>query len=132
MPSARRAAIATGLVIARDGGYTFRHALERQAVYARVVPEDRVRLHELVALALSEACAGSPVDATTAARIASHWAQTPRRDRYAAAVLEAGVAAASIGAYAEARDQLVAGLRWYQLWRSQWRCPWMPGLCSRP
>ncbi|GAB3271711.1 LuxR family transcriptional regulator [Microbacterium lacusdiani] len=65
-----REAVASGVILATETGYCFRHALVREAILDDVLPGERERLHERYALEY-EACAGRgrPV----AASVAHHW-----------------------------------------------------------
>jgi DNA-binding CsgD family transcriptional regulator/tetratricopeptide (TPR) repeat protein len=45
LEEALREAVQLNVLVATDGGYTFRHALLREAVYGDLLPGERVRLH---------------------------------------------------------------------------------------
>jgi DNA-binding CsgD family transcriptional regulator len=45
LEEALREAVQLNVLVAADGGYTFRHALLREAVYGDLLPGERVRLH---------------------------------------------------------------------------------------
>jgi DNA-binding CsgD family transcriptional regulator len=45
LEEALREAVQLNILVAADGGYTFRHALLREAVYGDLLPGERVRLH---------------------------------------------------------------------------------------
>jgi DNA-binding CsgD family transcriptional regulator/tetratricopeptide (TPR) repeat protein len=97
----------------RDGGYTFRHNLLRQAVEEQLLPAERIALHRACARALtadrSLAC-GSPE-----AELAWHWYAAGDRGRALAASVEAAAAAQSSFGFAEACGHLERAL---QLWES--------------
>jgi DNA-binding CsgD family transcriptional regulator len=101
---ALREAIA-GYVLVHDPsstGYSFRHALLREAVYGDLLPGERRILH----VALAEALVGHPEygssPAASAAEIAYHWHEAHDLPRALRASIEAGLAAERIRALAEA------------------------------
>jgi predicted ATPase len=55
-------------------GYLFRHALLAEAVYAELLPGERVGLHTALAAALEAGIEGGGPPASRAARLAYHWA----------------------------------------------------------
>jgi DNA-binding CsgD family transcriptional regulator/tetratricopeptide (TPR) repeat protein len=91
-----------------DGGYSFRHALLREAVYADLMPGERTRLHGRLATLLATRAPGVP---GTAAELAHHaLASHDLRGALEASVL-AGAEAQRLGAPAEAHrhyDQALA------------------------
>ena len=83
-------------------GYSFRHALLREAIYADLLPGQRSRLH----IVLAEALSGQPelagYGATAAAELAYHWYAAGDIPKALAASLAAGLAAEDIHAFGEA------------------------------
>ncbi|KRA22095.1 hypothetical protein ASD65_16345 [Microbacterium sp. Root61] len=66
-----RTAIAAGILTADDDGFTFRHALIREALHDELLPGERIALHRAYALDLQERIdEGEPGLAATAAE---HW-----------------------------------------------------------
>jgi DNA-binding CsgD family transcriptional regulator len=98
--------LATGILVARDGGIAFRHELARVAIEETLSPTRRLALHRAVLLALTD----RPHDATDLARIAHHAEQAADRDavlRYAPAAAEE---ATRLGAHREAAAQYARAL----------------------
>lgn len=95
LDDAIRSGINAGLLVAHDAGYTFRHALLREAVHDDLLPGERARLHRRFAQAIAAQGADS-------ASLAYHWrlAQDPRRALLAA--IDAMAQAKSRYAYASA------------------------------
>jgi tetratricopeptide (TPR) repeat protein len=93
------------------GTYSFRHELAREAIYADLLPGERMRLHAAIARALSEdpTLAGGP-DALISAELAHHWHVAHDPLRALAASVAAGQAAAGIYAFSEAQRQLERAL----------------------
>jgi DNA-binding CsgD family transcriptional regulator len=87
-----------------DGrGLTFRHALMREAVEAELLPGQRIRLHAALAAAITahrDWTYGS--EAAVAAELAYHWDAALDSERALAAVVEAGLAAERVYAFANA------------------------------
>ena len=101
------------LVEARDGGYTFRHSLLREAVEEQLLPAERTALHRACARALTAdriLAYGSP-----ASELAWHWYAAGDHARALPASVEAAVAAQSSFGFAEACGHLERAL---QLWES--------------
>jgi DNA-binding CsgD family transcriptional regulator/tetratricopeptide (TPR) repeat protein len=94
--------------------YAFRHALVQEAVYADLLPGERVRLHTAYAttLAAREDCRGCDL-ASAAAELAHHWYAAHDLDRALPAAVKAGLAAESVSAHAEALRQFERAL---ELW----------------
>lgn len=62
------------LVVDDDGrGYSFRHALTRDAVYGELLPGERSRLHASYAVAIQSEPALVPDPGTLSATLARHW-----------------------------------------------------------
>jgi DNA-binding CsgD family transcriptional regulator len=84
------------------GGYRFRHALLREAVYEDMLPGESRSLH----VALAEALAARPelggAGAGTAAEVAHHWHAAHELPAALRASIEAGMAAEQMRAMAEA------------------------------
>jgi DNA-binding CsgD family transcriptional regulator len=87
-----------------DGaGYTFRHALAREAIYGDLLAGERRRLHERVAQALSaDDPSGEAADAQALARLAYHWHHAGRASETFIYSWRAGQAAERAHANAEA------------------------------
>ncbi|MEA2478254.1 MAG: hypothetical protein QOJ07_176, partial [Thermoleophilaceae bacterium] len=111
---ALREAVAHRLLVtgAGDGDYAFRHALMREAVYADLLPGERVELHGRLAEAItaepSLAGTGSAV-----AELAHHWYAAGDSARSLNASLQAATEAEGVHAYAEAQLHLERAL---ELW----------------
>ena len=90
------------LLIARDNGYAFRHALLREAVYEDLLPGDRHALH----LALGDALERRPeLTASTegaAGEAAYHWFAAHDNSRALPALIRAGTVAMGVAAFVEA------------------------------
>jgi DNA-binding CsgD family transcriptional regulator len=87
-------------------GYVFRHALLAEAVYAELLPGERVGLHAALAGALEADLDAGDAPASRAARLAYHWAAAGDRPRALSASLAAAAAAERVYAFAEAQLQL--------------------------
>ncbi|MGH3153294.1 MAG: ATP-binding protein, partial [Streptosporangiaceae bacterium] len=94
--AACRAAVESGLLVSAGDGYSFRHALIRQVIYAQILPGKRRRLHRR----LAEVLAGRP--GSDPGLLARHWQLAGCQDRAAAAALLAARHAVSVRAYPEA------------------------------
>ena len=94
--------------------YAFRHALVQEAVYAELLPGERVRLH--AAFATTLAAREDPDDceqAIAAAELAHHWYAAHDLERALPAAVRAGLAAEKAYAYAAAQRQFERAL---ELW----------------
>jgi class 3 adenylate cyclase len=83
-------------------GFSFRHALLREAVYADLLPGRRRSLHVALARALSEHPALSGLRAGSAAELAHHWYAADRLGEALSTSVRAGMDAQSMHAQAEA------------------------------
>jgi DNA-binding CsgD family transcriptional regulator len=92
-----RAAVAAHVVRGTEHGYSFRHALTREAVESELLPVERARLHASVATGLSRLAAQA--DPVTTARVAYHWHAAGDRPRALGAAVAAGTAATKVFAY---------------------------------
>jgi DNA-binding CsgD family transcriptional regulator len=84
-------------------GYSFRHALLREAIYADLLPGERRNLHLRLARTLSSQAMLGAANAVGAAELARHW--------YAAGELPAALAA-FVSAGAAAEDLYAVGEAW--------------------
>ena len=115
---ALRPAIVQGILIDADrahdghGGYAFRHALVAEVAYADLLHGERDRLHAAFGRELERRgeIGGVPV---TPAELAHHWVAARDGARAAPALVEAGAAAESVYAFAEARRHYELAL---ELW----------------
>ena len=107
-----REAVDQQLLLPEPGGegYVFRHALVAEAVYAELLPGERVRLHAALASALEAGLEGGDAPASRAARLARHWSEAGDQPRALSASVEAAAAAEQVYAFAEARLQLERAL----------------------
>jgi predicted ATPase len=73
-----REAVDQQLLLPEPGGagYVFRHALVAEAVYAELLPGERVSLHGALASALEADLDAGEAPASRAARLAHHWSAT--------------------------------------------------------
>ena len=92
-------------------GYLFRHALLAEAVYAELLPGERMRLHTALAGALEAGVEAGGAPASRAARLAYHWAAAGDQPRALSASIQAAEAAEGVFALAEAQLQLERVLR---------------------
>ncbi|MGP3774427.1 helix-turn-helix transcriptional regulator [Streptomyces sp. SDT5-1] len=110
LESALREAIGRQLLLPGDDGtYSFRHALIREAVYADLLPGERIRLHRLFA----ELLAGEGRSPESAAERAHHSRESHDLADALAASLEAADHAQRVGAPAEELRHLETAL---ELW----------------
>ena len=103
-----REAVDQQLLLPEPGGqgYVFRHALVAEAVYAELLPGERVRLHTALAGALEAGLEAGDAPASRAARLAYHWSAAGDQPRALAASVQAAAAAEGVYAFAEAQLQL--------------------------
>jgi len=107
----REAVEAHLLIVDETGsGYTFRHALARDAVYEDMLPGERVRLHAAYGEALTADPALAEGDAALAAALAYHWYAALDLPRALSASVEAAQQATSAYAPAEALRHLERAL----------------------
>ncbi|MFD7813907.1 ATP-binding protein [Streptomyces sp. NPDC059785] len=107
LESALREAVGRQLLVPADGDtYTFRHALTREAVYADLLPGERVRLHRAFAGLLAE----RGDRAQSAAERAHHSRESHDLADALRASLEAADHAAQLGAPAEELRHLESAL----------------------
>jgi DNA-binding CsgD family transcriptional regulator/tetratricopeptide (TPR) repeat protein len=114
LDSALREAVTHQLLMTREDGYQFRHALLREVVDAGLLPGERARLHVAYAHALTEwpeLSAGSP--AAAAAELATHWDAAGDAAWALPARVQAGLAAEQAHAFPEAQRHYERAL---QLW----------------
>jgi tetratricopeptide (TPR) repeat protein len=93
-------------VLIRDGDeaeerFAFRHALLQEAVYGQLLPGERIRYHEAFARALSER--GDRRDPSAAAELAHHFEAAHDLPRALVASVDAGRAAETVNAFADAQ-----------------------------
>lgn len=93
---AARLAVNSGLLVAVEEGYAFRHALIRQVIWTELLPGERRRLHRRLAEALAAREDSDP------ARLAQHWHRAGCPDQAAAAALLAARLSVAARAYPEA------------------------------
>ncbi|HEY2772175.1 MAG TPA: AAA family ATPase [Solirubrobacteraceae bacterium] len=90
------------LVTTAEGGFAFRHALLREALYDDLLPGERVELHLALARMLEQRGDGSEVE--RAATMASHYASAGDQPAALRATVRAALAARSVHAYGEVAD----------------------------
>ena len=107
---ALREVVSHQLLVPAGTGYTFRHALLREAVYADLLPGERTRLHAAFARLLAD-----PPEGTrgSAAELAHHSLAAHDLPAAFAASVRAGREAARLGAPAEASEHYERAL---ELW----------------
>ncbi len=99
--------------IGEDGDpLAFRHALVQEALYDDLLPDERARIHARFADALASDADG-PGQIQLAAELAYHWYAAHDLPRALGASVEAGAAAASVYAFADAQAQYERAL---ELW----------------
>ncbi|MBV9338124.1 MAG: AAA family ATPase [Solirubrobacterales bacterium] len=94
-------------------GYSFRHALLREAIYSDLLPGERRNLHLRLARTLSARALLGGAKAAGAAELAGHWYAAGELPEALAALLSAGAAAEALYAVGEA-------LRYYELALEIW------------
>jgi DNA-binding CsgD family transcriptional regulator/tetratricopeptide (TPR) repeat protein len=112
---ALREAVAHQLLVTREDGYEFRHALLREVVDAGLLPGERARLHAAHARARTEwpeLAVGSPAVAT--AELALHWDAAGDTAQALPARVAAGLAAEGARAFAEAASHYQRALELWQ------------------
>ena len=108
-----REAVEAQVLVATDVGYTFRHALVQEAVYAELLPGERRRLHAAHARALEGALVRRGRSVPKLSRIADHWWRAGMVDKALAAAVEGHQAAVDGAASSTA---VVLGERALELW----------------
>lgn len=69
--TALRTAIASGILVADESGYSFRHALISEAIYEELLPSERAELHSRLATVIQRAVDAGATE--FAADAAEHW-----------------------------------------------------------
>jgi DNA-binding NarL/FixJ family response regulator len=116
MSAAARELVENHLLVADRSidGYTFRHALTREAVNADLLPGERQQLHRRLARMLSANPAlGPPTEWARTEAVAEHWFAAGELERALTSAVAAGKAARDILAVADALDHYQRAL---QLW----------------
>jgi DNA-binding CsgD family transcriptional regulator len=108
-----REAVEAQVLVATDVGYTFRHALVQEAVYAELLPGERRRLHAAHARALERALVRRGRSVAKLSRIADHWWRAGMLDKALAAAVEGHQAAVKGAASSTA---VALGERALELW----------------
>ncbi len=89
-----------------DDTYVFRHALLREVVHQQLIPDDRLRLHEAIAVALAADSQLSYAEQlTVAAELSYHWSEARAFPQALEAAVRAGNDAMRLRAFPEARRQ---------------------------
>ena len=114
LTAALREGVAARILETEGDGYTFRHALLREAVLAELLPVERDRLHRDCATALGSL--DGPPSMQRSAEIAIHWLRAGSDEQALPALVEAADAAGAMHAYAERAQLLDHALR---LWPDQ-------------
>ena len=116
LPAAFRSAVDAGILVreADDRGVCFRHALMGEVIYDELLPPERAKLHRGIAEALL-ATAGAP-----ASQLAVQWYRAGAFEDVLAASVTAGLEAAQLYAFSEARTHLERSL---ELWDTVGRAP---------
>ncbi|WP_129670173.1 ATP-binding protein, partial [Phytoactinopolyspora endophytica] len=112
LESSLRDAIAAGVIVVDGDGYSFRHALLREAVHDDVLPGEHARLHARYARTLEERPDLVP-DGRVAAAIAHHWYFAHDVERAFTWSLRAADELVGVYAHASAQLMLERGL---ELW----------------
>jgi len=128
-----REAVEAQVLVVVEVGYTFRHALVQEAVYAELLPGERHRLHAAYARALERALVRRAHSVAKLSRIADHWWRAGMPDKALAAAVTGhrtatqGAASSTAVALGERALELweqvpdpeaVAGLSHHELLRS--------------
>jgi predicted ATPase len=113
LESLREAIVHRLLVAEETGGYRFRHALLREAVYEEMLPEARARVHAAYGAALNAQPGLAFGERTLAGDLARHWFGAHDLPRALAATVRAGESAQSRSGFAEARTNYERAL---ELW----------------
>jgi tetratricopeptide (TPR) repeat protein len=116
LDGALREVVAYQLLVPREDGYQFRHALLWEVVDAGLLPGERARLHAAYAHALAEwpeLSAGSP--AVVVAELAVHWDTAGESARALPARVRAGLAAERAHAFTEAQRHFERALELWEL-----------------
>jgi DNA-binding CsgD family transcriptional regulator len=105
------------LVPAEDRAYAFRHALAREAVYADLLPGERIRLHADLAAALAgDGRTGGEGAGSVVTELAHHWYAAGDLPHALAATVSAAMEAARAGAFAESERHFWRALAlWHQV-----------------
>jgi DNA-binding CsgD family transcriptional regulator/tetratricopeptide (TPR) repeat protein len=98
---ATREAVDRQVLRTEQDTYRFRHVLLQQALYAELLPGERIRLHTAVANALTEDPDASALRRTSA-ELAHHWSVVGDHTRALGASIAAARAAAEVYGFAEA------------------------------
>ena len=109
---ALRPAVSANVLLADDGGYTFRHALIREAVYDDLLPGERTRLHTCFAEVLGADSTLVPAG-RAAIEQAHHWYHAHDTT---SALTSAWLAAADAGRALAHAEQLTLLARVLELW----------------
>jgi DNA-binding CsgD family transcriptional regulator len=109
--AALRPGLEAGILVRErgDGGVAFRHGLMGEVVYGDMLPPERTELH----LAIARALAATP--GATAAPLAHHWHRAGASEEALRASITAGLDAARVYAFSEARGHFERAL---ELWES--------------
>jgi DNA-binding CsgD family transcriptional regulator/tetratricopeptide (TPR) repeat protein len=99
--AATREAVERQVLRTEQNTYRFRHVLLQQAVYAQLLPGERVRLHTAVADALTADPTASALRQTSA-ELAYHWSVVGNHTKALEASIAAARAAAEVYGFAEA------------------------------
>ena len=83
-------------------GYTFRHALLREAIYSDLLPGERQSLHLRLAQLLADQARSGPATAGRAAEVAHHFYAAGELPEALTASVAAGIAAERLPAFGEA------------------------------
>jgi DNA-binding CsgD family transcriptional regulator len=104
LTTALRPAVDGNVLVADSGGYTFRHALIREAVHEDLLPGERSRTHRRFAEVIEATPAGQGRSATVT--LALHWYAAHDNERALLAAWRAAADLAAALAYAEQVEML--------------------------